>query len=403
MNIIDSNVSGSLFDASNPVDVFISPNFINNEIMTFKDFNSSSLESQQFFISKLISNKSSNEPILTKINNFLVYLSKFVKKASFSFFKIFKNDSDDDAEIMIDEKIQICLLSKTTEVLFLNKVLQSTEFVNLMKQFQNLSIEMTYPSINFNQIYQIISAHKKNISFEITIIITNISELDDSLSRKKDISNIIIDSSVKKIKREAFCDCSSLKQIIIPSTIQLIDEYSFQDCSSLQRINLPPLINEISVSLFYNSALVEIEIPSSVTRINEHAFEECFSLKKVIIPPSVTIIDDSAFNKCKLLCQISLPPNLNLLGEGCFYCCLSLTEITIPPLINQIYFSTFENCTSLSKVTFENPSHLATIDDQAFNDCPSLNQITLPPSVKDISKNAFSPNTKVIKPHKKRK
>ena len=82
------------------------------------------------------------------------------------------------------------------------------------------------------------------------------------------VTELVIPSTVTKIKDYAFYGCSSLTSGVIPNSVTSIGQKAFDGCSSL----------------------TSVVIPDSVTSIGKWAFSGCSSLTSIVIPDSVTRI-----------------------------------------------------------------------------------------------------------------
>ena len=91
--------------------------------------------------------------------------------------------------------------------------------------------------------------------------------------------------------------CRNIKEIIIPNTIKKIGFRAFYGCGA-EKISIPNSVTSIGNSAFYNcSGLTSVTIPNSVTSIRERAFCDCAELTAVTIPPSVKTIYGNAFGE----------------------------------------------------------------------------------------------------------
>jgi len=80
----------------------------------------------------------------------------------------------------------------------------------------------------------------------------------------KDVTNVVIHSSVKRVLSQAFEDCERLESIKLHKGVTSIGSHAFRNCVHLTYINLHE---------------------SSVEIIDQFAFFGCHSLKGVEFPP----------------------------------------------------------------------------------------------------------------------
>ena len=365
-------------------------------IITIDGFNNITLESQQLIISEIMQD-SPNDPFLSKINNFLIYLLNFDRSSNtsngFNFVSIPTNTVEERL-LSIKDGIRnlnrIHVLSNATELLYQNKSLNSQEFINLLNTFQDISIELSYPSEYFEPVYDIVTSLKKRQlpKIKTTILISGIIQTDETFKNNQNINSVKIDFYVQQIGPRSFHKCSSLTSVNIPSSIISIGEESFKECTSLADISIPSSVNSLCDSSFANcSSIRSITIPSSITSIGKQTFSDCASLIQIALPISVTKIPDSCFAGCSSLTQIIIPNSVTFIGCHAFSGCASLAQITIPYSVTYIGNSAFLNCTSLMQITI--PSSIKSIEDSTFLGCTTLTQVTIPSSVSSIGEGAF--------------
>ena len=271
------------------------------------------------------------------------------------------------------------------------------------------------------------------------------------------LTSINIPNSVTSIERGAFRGCSALTSINIPSSVTSIASYAFSRCSSLtaftvdannpnysaegcmlfnkekttlivavgsqKTYDIPSSVTSIASSAFSRcSALTSINIPSSVISIGSFACSGCSSLTSINIPSSVTNIGSSAFSDCsaltaltvdannrnysaegcmlfnkektKLICAVGsqktydIPSSVTSIGDDAFHGCSALTSINIPNSVNSIGSHAFSYCSSLISINI--PNSVNSIESWAFSGCSSLTSINIPSSVTRIEEHAFS-------------
>ena len=99
----------------------------------------------------------------------------------------------------------------------------------------------------------------------------------------------------------AFSDCISLDKVDLPDTLEEIAPYTFKG-SGIKEVNFPKGLKRIRKYAFSEcSSLSSVTIPDGVIEIEEHAFENCKMLRDVIISDTVQNIGDNCFSKCEKL------------------------------------------------------------------------------------------------------
>ncbi len=242
----------------------------------------------------------------------------------------------------------------------------------------------------------------------------------------------------------AFSNCTALTSIEIPASVETIEAAAFKGCSKLATVafekgsQLKTIGGGYDGGSFYGAfsnctALTSIEIPASVETIEEAAFKGCSKLAAVTfengahltmigytafsvcpltsieIPASVETIEAVAFKGCSKLATVAFEKGsqLKTIGGGydggsfygAFSNCTALTSIEIPASVETIEEAAFKGCSKLATVTFENGSHLKTIEGGydnfgafryygVFSDCP-ITSIEIPASVETIEAAAF--------------
>ena len=151
----------------------------------------------------------------------------------------------------------------------------------------------------------------------------------------KNLTDVTIPNTVKKINGEAFFNCKKIKNIKIPNSVQLIGYYAFFGCSGLEKI----------------------EIPNSVTTIENMAFESCSNLKSVKLSENLKAIDGYAFYGCKKLTSVKVPKKVKVIGDGAFENCKKLKQVKIPSSVKKIGVDVFNKCNTNLVLIVENKSY----------------------------------------------
>lgn len=274
-----------------------------------------------------------------------------------------------------------------------------------------------------------------------------LTECDEGASGEIIIPEVYNNLPVKKIEGNAFSECKNITGVVIPSTVEIIDGGAFKGCSSLEKLEIPEGVKYIGQRAFRGcKALKEIQLPSTVSAIEYGAFENCISLKymsvaedseyfcsidnvlynkdltKLILYPAckegtsyklpetiekieynafgdnkylvnvdatskLKALPDAAFKNCASLESIVLSEGLFTIGSECFMNCTSLKSICIPDGVTSILFSAFENCSALVEVNL--PSTLVQIQKSAFINCSALASVFVPASADTVGDRCF--------------
>lgn len=260
----------------------------------------------------------------------------------------------------------------------------------------------------------------------------------------KDLTSIVIPSSVKSIEYDAFSYCEGLTSVSIPNSVTSLEFGAFEGCIGLTSIELPNSIRTISSFVFSLCRnLTSISLPTSLNTIGSNTFQGCWGLTSITIPKNVYTIGEGAFATCRNLetitvdeenrwfnsangCNAIIRTSTNALIQGCkntiipntvksiendafrgfitltsisipssvttiknyaFSGCRGLTSIEIPTSVTSLGNHVFENCTGFTSV--EIPNSVVSIGTWAFSGCTNLSSVIIPSSVTSIGELAF--------------
>ena len=85
-------------------------------------------------------------------------------------------------------------------------------------------------------------------------------------------------SSIRRIGKGAFWNCSELSEITIPQGVTAIPENTFNGCVKLEKVNLPTSVNTIGNAAFRGCAISKLILPESVSSLGSGAFSACNNL-----------------------------------------------------------------------------------------------------------------------------
>jgi hypothetical protein len=229
---------------------------------------------------------------------------------------------------------------------------------------------------------------------------------------------------VISIGEGVFYGCKNLTSIIIPSSIISIGNSAFEGCDNLESVYISDIASYLNINFYNNTSnpmyyadklyinnqqATTIEIPEGVTNISPYAFEGCDSLTSITIPDSVASIGKYAFYNCtgldsvyisdiakwctvsfensfsnplfyadlyinnELATDINVPDNVTSICDYAFAGCSRLKSITIPNNVTSIGMNSFLNCSNLTSIILGNG--ISTIGDSAFYHCDSLESV----------------------------
>ncbi len=300
--------------------------------------------------------------------------------------------------------------------------IQSTKNASDREDF-SVEIGKDVTSIPKYLFYNCYSLKSVTISSEANITSIGIS----AFKKGQRLSSFDIPSTVKTINDEAFSDCIALSSITIPAATTAIGDKVFDNCTGLKTVVFEDGTESISLGcnyfgdpgqgLFYDCPLTSlylgrnlsyknyptstatyssypqyygysafaniqieknasdredfnVEIGKYVTSIPKYLLDTCYSLKSVTISSEaqITSIGISAFKKGQRLSSFDIPSTVKTINDEAFSDCIALSSITIPAATTAIGDKVFDNCTGLKTVVFEDGTESISLGCNYFGD-----------------------------------
>lgn len=207
-----------------------------------------------------------------------------------------------------------------------------------------------------------------------------VTTISAGVFKEKDVTQVIMPSSVTSMGTGVFSGCSSLASVSLSTSLNSIPEDSFRECLSLSSVT----------------------IPESATAIASNAFYGCASLSSVSIPASVSSISTDAFSGCGNLSDISVASGNGAYAssDGCLYNASKTrlllvpegkTSLAIAAGTTTIGAGALQDCTGITSVSL--PNGVTTIEANAFSNS-AVDTITIPATVTSIaSQGSWTPST----------
>lgn len=194
-----------------------------------------------------------------------------------------------------------------------------------------------------------------------------------------------------------FAHCSHLKHIILPSDVIKIEKDAFTDCTSLKEIEIPASVNQLLPSSGC-TALETILVSKANTQyssldgvlFNGKGTEIIwFPMGKqgdYTLPSTLTSIGDYAFKECSIT-RFNFPENMTEIGQGALMNS-KVEEVSLPAQLKQIPTGTFQGCTRLKVVRLGKKTEL--ISNYVFDGCPLTDLYVESPYPPVCNENAFT-------------
>ena len=176
------------------------------------------------------------------------------------------------------------------------------------------------------------------------------------------ITHARIDKSLDEIEDNAFDGCEHLVQVDTHDGIRKIGREAFHKCKSLRRINLKSVVEIDEWAFYLCKKLESVEFGDRLETIGKSAFG-CTSLTHLKLPSIITIGSGAFWNQPCLL-DIEFSERLETIGRNAFGHCKRLQHIAIPLKRDLFEFSvhdenynTFGNCLQLTTVDLVGGTH----------------------------------------------
>lgn len=207
-----------------------------------------------------------------------------------------------------------------------------------------------------------------------------VTTISAGVFKEKDVTQVIMPSSVTSMGTGVFSGCSSLASVSLSTSLNSIPEDSFRECLSLGSVTIPDSATTIASNAFYGCAsLSSVSIPASVSNISTDAFSGCGNLSDISVASgngAYASSDGCLYNASKT--------RLLLVPEG-------KTSLAIAAGTTTIGAGALQNCTGISSVSL--PNGVTTIEANAFSDS-AVETITIPATVTSIaSQGSWKPST----------
>ena len=206
------------------------------------------------------------------------------------------------------------------------------------------------------------------------------------------ITNVVIESLITKIGRNAFYGLDNVDNISIGSGVTTLSVSTFENCTSLETVEIPKQITIIPARAFAGCTNLTEITANGVTMIHNNAFTDCSSLVYAGFAPGLNSLGKEVFMNCVKLKTIELPDTLGIVGSDAFLNTPWFDSLNSEYNIigNGILLKYIPQYQYMDKVLI--PNTVKRVSPKAFTDFDGIDALQLPETVTIIDTNAFSIN-----------
>lgn len=211
------------------------------------------------------------------------------------------------------------------------------------------------------------------------------------------LSTVYIPTSVRRIGKYAFSNCSALQKVLRPANSArtyartsfaasdesiTVGDYAFWFDKKLTQIDIVEVVDSVGEKAFDGTVWLEAQPAEGMQIIGKSVYAyKGEAPATLIIPDGIVNICREAFNGQKNIMSAELPSTLKYISPYAFSECENLTSINLPNSLLSIAEGAFRSCGKLTGV--ELPNALEYIGDAAFYNT-DLRQLRIPKSVKAV-------------------
>ena len=148
---------------------------------------------------------------------------------------------------------------------------------------------------------------------------SSVTDIDDCAFRNCfSLKQVVLHKHLDCLGPDAFAGCNGV-EVVFSEGLESIGKYTFLLCKNLTRVVIPSSVKIVEEGAFRGCcALSEVIFAdeSSLQRIGESAFRGCEVLKRINLPATVTDAGNDAFAGCITLFEVSFRKVLRFVSEN---------------------------------------------------------------------------------------
>ena len=205
-----------------------------------------------------------------------------------------------------------------------------------------------------------------------------------------------VEYRVVGIARRAFYSCKELTSVVIPTSVTTIGENAFANCSGLTSVDIPHSVTTIGDYAFNSSGLTSVTIPGSVTNNLDGVFHDCKDLKTAIVEDGVKGLSSQVFLRCSSLESVTISKTVEYIQDDVFRDCPALSSIVID--LDNPYYDSRNDCNAVIEkegnkliIACKNtviPEGVEKLERRVFENT-GITSVTIPKSLTNFIQSAF--------------
>lgn len=215
------------------------------------------------------------------------------------------------------------------------------------------------------------------------------SDIKDRAFMSSNVVSVSFPSSVRSIGNAAFERCAELTNVYFSanSALASIGATAFSDTPKLTEAVFTGPIEFVGVSAFSGSGVRKVDFGdlAVLTRLSAYLFNATYNLSEVVLPDTVTVIEEGSFYNYGGS-SFTFPTGLQTIGQKAFYRS-KIADLSLPAGLIAIGNEAFYGNTELSSVAL--PDAVSFIGEKAFYGCEGVTELTIGKGVEKTGDSAF--------------
>lgn len=178
-----------------------------------------------------------------------------------------------------------------------------------------------------------------------------LSEFTSHLFEAKS-TRVSIPDGFSSIHKDTFYS-RDVEEVVIPRSVRRIGPHAFGRCRKLRSVEIPSGVSEIGDFAFRSSGLERIVLGTGLRCVGRGVFLECLRLEEAEIGDGPEVLPKETFAECRRLERVSVPGSVREIEPLAFVGCFSLRKVRAPAHLRKYFL--VKSSKVLSHNMFGNP------------------------------------------------